>query len=173
MEAVAKEWTLRPDENAILAACDGRRSVLEIARKTRQGEVDALAILYGFSVLGLVVNPHAQLPSGTGLVPAVMSERALAPQTMDEMPGYAELVQQKHADARDANYFHILGVERGATGAEIRTAYEENRRRFDPHRVRRDSPLWRQVDEIQSVVQDAYDLLSNERLRQRYEAALS
>ena len=80
---------------------------------------------------------------------------------------------KKYAAVREAIYFYILGVERGATGSEIRTAYEENRRRFDPHRVRKTSPLWRQVDEIHSVVQDAYVLLSNERLRQRYEAVLS
>ena len=44
----SKEWTLRADENAILGACDGRRSVLEIARKTRQGEVDARNFVWFF-----------------------------------------------------------------------------------------------------------------------------
>ncbi|MEE2788124.1 MAG: response regulator [Myxococcota bacterium] len=171
--STSPDWILRPDEANVLASCDGRLSILEIARKHRHGDVDVLATFYGFSVLGMVTNPHLAASTALRQLPVEHGERALAPQTMDQRPGFADLVREKYTDVREGDYFTVLGLERGATGAEIRTAYEDYRRRFDPHRVRKESHLWYQVDEIQRVVQDAYDLLSNERLRQRYESALS
>ncbi len=89
------------------------------------------------------------------------------------MPGYADLVGGKLADVRSADYFQVLGVPQGATRAEVRAAWEALKRRFDPHRVRRDSPLWHQVVEIAAVVDDAHTMLSDPRLRARYERALS
>lgn len=166
------DLALRADESAVLTSADGRRTVLEISRSARIGEVDALAILYGFSVLGLVEGSagHAMALVGMG---SEISSRALAPQTADKLPGYAEVVQQKYVDVQETDYFRVLGLEYGATGAEVRSAFEDLKRRFDPHRVARDSPLWHQVVEISSVIEDAYTLLSNPRLRAQYESALN
>ena len=62
------DLALRADESAVLTSADGRRTVLEISRRARIGEVDALAILYGFSVLGLVEGSagHAMALVGMG-----------------------------------------------------------------------------------------------------------
>ncbi len=163
---------LRPDESTVHGACDGRRSVVEIARVARVGEVDALAILYGLSILDVVEAPGGRR---AGLLPALDPEavaRAGAPRTADQMPGFADLVQAKLTEVLTGDYFQVLGVEPGATGAEVRAAFEALRRRFDPHRVRRDGPLWHQVSEIAAVVDDAFAILSNPRLRTRYEDAL-
>lgn len=166
------DLALRPDEAAVHGACDGRRSVVEIARAARVGEVDALAILYALAILDLVEAPGGRR---AGLLPALDPEavaRAGAPRTADQMPGFADLVQAKLAEALTGDYFQVLGVEPGATPAEVRAAFEALRRRFDPHRVRRDGPLWHQVVEIAAVVDDAYAMLKDPRLRARYEDAL-
>ncbi|MCA9541545.1 MAG: DnaJ domain-containing protein, partial [Myxococcales bacterium] len=171
-EAPPAGLVLRPDEEAVRKACDGRRSVVEIARAARVGEVDALAILYALSALDLIEAPGGRR---AGLLPALDPEalaRAGAPRTADQMPGFAELVQAKVADVLTADYYQVLGVEPTATEAEMRAAFETLRQRFDPHRVRRDGALWHQVAEIAAVVDDAYGVLSNARLRARYEAAL-
>lgn len=110
-----------------------------------------------------------------GLLPALDPEavaRAGAPRTADQMPGFADLVQTKLAEVLTADYFQVLGVEPGCTIAEVRAAFDALRRRFDPHRVRRDGALWHQVVEIAAVIDDAYSMLSDPRLRARYEAAL-
>ena len=167
------ELALRPDEEAVWKSCDGRRTVIEIARVARVGEVDALAILYGLSALDLVEAPSGRRPA---LLPALAQDtlaRAAAPRTADDLPGFADLVHAKLSDARVADYFQVLGIGRGATDAEVRAAFESIRRRFDPHRVRRDGPLWAPVSEIASIVEDAYQMLSRTRLRARYERALS
>ncbi|MEZ4434405.1 MAG: response regulator [bacterium] len=167
-----EDLAMRPDEAAVRAACDGHRSVLEVARAARVGEVDALAILYGLSILGAVEAPGGRR---AGLLPALDPEavaRAGAPRTADQMPGFADLVQSKITEALGADYFAVLGVEHNASTAELRAAFEALRRRFDPHRVRRDGPLWHQVVEIAAVVDDAWAILSEPRLRARYETAL-
>jgi hypothetical protein len=99
-------------------------------------------------------------------------ERAGAPRTDDQHPGFRELVAQKHAEIHACDYFQVLGVPRAATGAEIRAAWERLRRLFDPHRVRRDGPLWAQVRDIVTVVDDAWAVLGNDRLRAHYASQL-
>ena len=88
------------------------------------------------------------------------------------MPGFSELLANKYSEIHAADYHQILGVPRSATGAEIRSAWERLKRQFDPHRVRRDGPHWQQVREIAAVLDDAFAVLGNERLRARYEAHL-
>ncbi len=165
--------SMRPDEEAVLRICDGRRSVLEIARAAQTTEVDALAILYALTLLDLVEGPRGRVG---GALPPLETEaiaRAGAPRTADQMPGFADLVSAKYGEVLTADYHQVLGVGRGATGAEIHAAWTSLRRRFDPHRVRREGALWHQVSEIAAVVDDAYSILSDARLRQRYERALT
>jgi len=169
---LAAELGLKAEENAVLAGCDGRRSAQEIARAIGLGEIDTLAVMYGLSVVGLVEATPSQ---HTGLAPlnTPVTTRALAPQTADRLPGYAELVHAKHAEAQTMDYFHVLGVPKGATQAEIKMAYDDLRKKFDPHRVSRESPLWKYTQEIASVLDDAYRLLANPRRRSRYESAIT
>jgi ActR/RegA family two-component response regulator len=165
---------LRTDEESVLASCDGVRTALEVARTARVGEVDCLAILYALSVLGFVDPPQGR-PRAGALPPLAESEliRAGAPRTADDLPGFSDLVGSKLTEVQSADYFHVLGVPRTASSAELRAAWETLRRRFDPHRVRRDGPLWHPVMEIAAVVEDAWRMLSDTRLRARYEQALS
>lgn len=165
---------LRADEEAVLLACDGRRTVVEVARAARVGEVDALAILYGLTALGLVETP-ATGGARAGTLPPLADEvlaRAGAPRTADDLPGFGELVAAKLAEVQTADYFMVLGIPRGAAMSEIRAAVETLKRRFDPHRVRREGSLWHPVQEIAAVVDDAWAMLGDPRLRARYEAAL-
>lgn len=163
---------LRSDEEAVLRACDGRRTAAEIARGLRLGEVDVLAVLYGLSTLGILEAP---LAVGTGALPALPGDllaRAGAPRTPDDLPGYADLVARKLADVQTADYYTILEVPRGATGAEVEAAFDGLRRRFDPQRMRADGPLFGAVQEIAAVLEDAHAMLGDATRRGRYEAAL-
>ncbi|MBV70431.1 MAG: hypothetical protein CMH52_03695 [Myxococcales bacterium] len=163
---------LNADEMKILNGCDGRRSVIEIARSMTLTDTDVLAFLYALSVIGFVdapsIGPGQQLAVNESL-----KQRALAPRTADQMPGYSDLVSSMYQTVLSTDYFNVLGIGRGATQAELRVAYEGLTQRFNPHRVGRDSPLWFQVKEISTVLDEAYRLLSNQRLRMRYETAIS
>lgn len=164
---------LRHDEASVLGLIDGRRTALEIARTAQIHEVDALAILFAFGVLQLIDSPVGIRPTqGLPSLDAESLLRAGAPRTDDQMPGFAELLNNKYSEIQAADYHQILGVPRAATGAEIRSAWERLKRQFDPHRVRRDGPHWQHVKEIANVLDDAFAVLGNERLRARYEAHL-
>jgi len=164
---------LRPDEESVWRCCDGHRNAIEVARAASTTEVDALAILYALGILDLVEGPRGRT---AGILPPLEADaiaRAGAPRTADQMPGFGDLVSAKFAEVVTADYFQVLGVPRTATGAEIEAAWTTLKRRFDPHRVRREGAVWHQVTEIAAVVDDAYALLADERLRERYERALS
>lgn len=163
---------LRQDEAAVLRLVDGRRTALEIARTAQLNEVDTIAVLHALSVLGLLDGPSGLRAQGLPPLDAHALERAGAPRTDDQHPGFRELVAQKHAEIHACDYFQVLGVPRAATGAEIRAAWERLRRLFDPHRVRRDGPLWAQVRDIVTVVDDAWAVLGNDRLRAHYASQL-
>jgi hypothetical protein len=164
---------LRPDEEAVWRCCDGHRSALEVSRASGTREVDALAILYALGTLDLIEGPRGRT---AGVLPPLEADaiaRAGAPRTADQMPGFGDLVSAKYAEVVTADYFRVLGVARSATGAELEAAWTTLKRRFDPHRVRREGNMWHQVTEITAVVDDAYALLSDVRLREKYERALS
>lgn len=169
----ADHLPLRADEENVLLACDGQRSAAEIARIAQLDELDTLAILYAFSLIGLIEAPHrfSAQPVGLPALSEAHLRRAQPARTADELPGYAELVGAKLAQVQTADYFHILGIARTAGGAEVQAAAALLKRRFDPHRVRRESPLWPQVREIAQVLDDAERMLRDERLRALYETA--
>ncbi len=164
--------SLRQDEALVASLVDGRRSALEIAHTAQLHEVDTLAILHALGVLRLIDGPSTLRTGGLPPLDPSAMERAGAPRTDDQHPGFAELVAQKHGEVFACDYHQVLGVPRAATGAEVRAAWERLHRLFDPHRVRRDSPLWHQVRDIVTVVDDAWAVLGDERLRARYEAQL-
>lgn len=171
-QALPSGLRLRPDEEAVLRAVDGRRSTTEIAQQLRQGEVDTLAILFALGILDLIQPPRGcpispLPPLGSGAV-----ERAGSPRSAEQMPGYADLVGAKLLEVRNTDYFQLLEISPEASEAEVKAAWRKIKQRFDPHRVRRDGPLWAQVKEICQVVDDAYAILSQDRLRQRYQRAL-
>jgi hypothetical protein len=74
----------------------------------------------------------------------------------------------------DGDYFAVLGVTRDATGYEVRRAYLELRRAFDPSRVLTPEvvDLAEDVRKIAMVIDEAYDILKDAARRERYKRAI-
>ncbi|MGE5786806.1 MAG: hypothetical protein ACM3ZE_19590 [Myxococcales bacterium] len=74
----------------------------------------------------------------------------------------------------EGDYFAFLGVRREATGYEVRHAYLELRREFDPSRLLTASTadLRDDVDLILEVLDEAYEILRDASRRERYRRAL-
>ncbi len=74
----------------------------------------------------------------------------------------------------DGDYFSVLGVGRDATGYELRRAFLELRRAFDPSRIL--SPdvadLADEVRTVTAVLEEAYDILKDPARRERYRRAI-
>jgi hypothetical protein len=83
-------------------------------------------------------------------------------------------VQARRALVDEADYFTLLGIPRSATGYQVRRAFIELRRAFDPSMMLRPATLDLRddVDVILEVLQEAYDVLREPARRERYRRAL-
>jgi hypothetical protein len=74
----------------------------------------------------------------------------------------------------EGDYFAVLGVSRNATGYDIRRAYTNLRREFEPSRVltAATADLGDTVTDIVEVLEEAYEILSDQRRRDRYKKAI-
>jgi DNA-binding NarL/FixJ family response regulator len=151
---------LAPEERAALAALDGHADLSHVARAAGVDLVDLLPLAWGLCVLGLGTarRVEADIEESTALV----GETDLA---IDR-----ERVRARWQLVGEADYFALLGVRRDATGFEIRRAYQAARRDFAadcfPTDLRRE--LARELDEIASVIDEAFRVLRDDRLRLTY-----
>jgi curved DNA-binding protein CbpA len=85
-----------------------------------------------------------------------------------------ERVRARLQLVEDGDYFALLGVPRDATGYELRRAFLELRRAFDPSRVLTTevSDLADDVRKIATVLEEAYDILKDAARRERYRRAI-
>jgi hypothetical protein len=108
---------------------------------------------------------------------------AMAP--ADEADGHAsdasidadavrERVRARSQIVDDGDYFAVLGVARDATGYEVRRAFLELRRAFDPSRMLTPevADLAGDVRKITVVLEEAYEILKDPARRDRYRRAI-
>jgi hypothetical protein len=156
---------LAAEERAALAAFDGQADLAQVARTSSVDIADVLPLAWGLCVLGLAVarRTDADQPDESA---ALVGETDLA---IDR-----ERVRARWQLVTDADYFALLGVRRDATGFEIRRAYQSSRRDFAadcfPTDLRRE--LARELDDIAHVLDEAFRVLRDDRLRQAYLANL-
>ena len=83
-------------------------------------------------------------------------------------------VKARMALVEDGDYFALLGVARGATGYEVKRAYLELRRAFEPARVltAQTADLVNDVKTIVEVLDEAYEILKEPNRRERYRKAI-
>jgi curved DNA-binding protein CbpA len=78
-------------------------------------------------------------------------------------------IAERHRQAREADYFTLLGLSRRCTGYEVRQAYERLARELQPGRF----PILSETDrarleEIRQVAEEAFDVLREDALREAY-----
>jgi len=88
--------------------------------------------------------------------------------------GVRERVRARLQLVEDGDYFALLGVSHEATGYEVRRAFLELRRAFDPSRVLTPevADLADDVKQITMVLEEAYDILKDSARRERYRRAI-
>jgi hypothetical protein len=85
-----------------------------------------------------------------------------------------ERVRARRHLVDEADYFRLLGLSAHASGYDVRRAYAELRRQFEPTRLltARTSDLLEDVQLILDVLDEAYEILREEPRRERYRKAI-
>ena len=156
---------LSADERAALAAMDGSADLAHVARTTGALPVTIYQLAWAMTLLG--VATVRRRGGDDDDAPALVGETDLA---IDR-----ERVCARHRLVAEADYFALLGVRRDATGFEIRRAYEAACRDFDaesfPPELRTELAV--ELAEIGAVLEEAYRVLRDDRLRGEYLAHLA
>jgi hypothetical protein len=162
-EALLAECTLTGAEMEIVERAKGQ-TLEDVVRVNPDSDVAPM--LYALALLGVVeaIHPAERAPAD-GAGPAV--------DTIDAEAVRAR-VRARRALVDDGDYFALLGVGRNATGYEVRRAFLDLRRAFEPQRIL--SPqvadLADDVRTIVAVLEEAYEILRDPVRRERYRRAI-
>ncbi len=147
---------------------DGERTVQQVAEAAQVDHLVALQLAFALIALGVAeVVDH-----GPEAEPKPVRSRSLVGET--DIAIDRQRVLAKHALVHEADYFTLLGVRRDATSFEIRRAYEAARRDYAavgfPPELQRE--LAGELGEINRLIDEAYQVLRDERVRRSYQANL-
>ncbi len=152
---------LAVEERSALTAFDAHADLTTVARSAGVDVADVLPLAWGLCVLGLATarRTDTEVPDESS---ALVGETDLA---IDR-----ERVRARWELVAEADYFALLGVRRDATAFEIRRAYQSARRDFAadcfPNDLRRE--LAQELDDIAHVLDEAFRVLRDDRLRLTY-----
>lgn len=151
---------LLPGEEAWLPRFDGRASIAELLADPGADEAELLTVVYALHVLELLDLHGEPLPT-----PRVVDD----PVAVDR-----RRIEERLALAREADYFALLGLERTATRAEVRTAWVDLTRTFGDARL---EPATRtamavELAELRAAITEAREVLEHDMLRNAYLAQL-
>jgi CheY-like chemotaxis protein len=150
------ELGLTARERRMAELVDGLRNIEELLFETGVEPLAGLKVLFALLLAGAVEIS----------VPGISTDHtAEASQRID-----MGRVGEKYEQVRSANYFEILGVSERATAYEIQQAYDRLAREFQPARFGElnRTEVAERLEEIQRVLAEARDVLSDDRLRQDY-----
>lgn len=163
--ALLTECALSPEE----AAWVGRAKAATLGEVAGAGAPrDLLAVVYALVQLGVLeaLSPAQTPPEKKPDSPRVYD-------ALDEQALRAR-IQARKALVEEGDYFALLGVTKGATSYDVQRAYGDLRREFEPSRILTASTagLREDVDLILEVLDEAYEILSDQLRRERYRRAL-
>jgi hypothetical protein len=129
---------------------------------------DFLTIVYALTELGVLQIAKAIFEDGETTTSKVELQDPL-----EEAAVRTRILGKKQV-VDEGDYFAVLGVDPFATPYEIRRAFLEMRRSFDPSRILTPNlaSLAEDVRHIISVAEEAYEILRDDARRERYRRAI-
>jgi hypothetical protein len=171
------ECNLSPQELELLHRARGG-TIADLLARASDGEI--LAVIHALSLLG-VIEPV--LAPDFGRRESRARNDSAGPDSRDRAEPEVAALDEEAIRARvrarlelveEGDYFSVLGVTRDATGYEVKRAFIELRRTFEPARILtpRLLDLADDVRKIVVVIEEAYEILRDGARRERYRRAI-
>jgi CheY-like chemotaxis protein/curved DNA-binding protein CbpA len=166
-----QEIHVEAEEEALLRGLDGTQQLGNFADEKER----ARRTIYGLLAAGLLElresgRPHATRAGAKTAGARAQSRRSGTPDGND--PRLGEL-KELERQLRAQNFFEILGVDAMANGDALRTAYERLSQKLHPDRFHSAGEAVRDLAaEVYKMVTEAYESLSDPKLRQEYSLEL-
>lgn len=159
--ALLGECALAPEDADAVRLAAGRT----VADAMQGREPELANLLYALAALGVL---EARAPERSRQAAARAADDPLDEEALPQR------VRARMALVEDGDYFALLGVPRSATSYEIRRAYVELRRSFEPGRVltAATADLADDCRLILEVLDEAYEILREPNRRDRYRRAI-
>jgi hypothetical protein len=184
--------------NGLLAECNLPPQDIELLHRARGGTIadllaratdgEIVAVIHALALLGVVEVVAAPDFGRSGREAREAREGREGREGRDARGGAAADAEVAALDedairgrvrarlelVEEGDYFAVLGVTRDATGYEIRRAFIELRRAFEPSRILtpRLLDLTDDVRKIIVVIEEAYEILRDNARRERYRRAI-
>ncbi len=159
---------LTPAEGFVLSRVDGATSSWEIAQLSPLGEEETLRCVYALLAAGILETKSAPKPSAAS---PSMKPAEFSPETLR----LVEQMREKQSRLQDSTLYEILEVAPSAVPEAIKAAYFRLAKQLHPdHRaglkLEDDGGV---LDDLYLRVKGAYEILSSETERRRYDFGLS
>jgi hypothetical protein len=160
------ECALPAEEADLVRTLDGE-TVGDVLARSKS--LDFSAALLALVELGILETAGVSAEGRRAPAMAAKSE----PDRLDH-EALRSRIAARRALVEEGDYFALLGVSRGATSYDVRRAYTELLEELDPARILTPATadLRDDVDAILSVIDEAYEILSDDLRRERYRRAL-
>ncbi|MCA9633393.1 MAG: DnaJ domain-containing protein, partial [Myxococcales bacterium] len=159
----------------LLSECALDESEVQLVNRAQSNSVREVLDSAASDHFAPVLYALLQLGVLESLAPARHSEQPSSPE-VDRLDDEAmrERVVARRRLVDEADYFTLLGLTRDATAYDIRRAYLELRREFEPNHLltARIADLADDVQLIVEVLDEAYDVLRDDVRRERYRRAI-
>ncbi len=164
------ECALAGQDLELLARCRGG-TIADLLARAPDPEI--VSVVHALALLGVldVIPPVA--PSRSRSEAVISSSQDVEVAALDEEAIRAR-IRARLELVDEGDYFSVLGVSRDATSYEVRRAFIELRRAFEPARILtpRLVDLAPDVRKIVVVLEEAYEILRDGARRERYRRAI-
>lgn len=159
-KSLLSECALSGDDDARIRGGTGK-TIGELCQGQEPDFASVARALVELEVLSVIAPPRRSQVAPRG------------PDPIDE-DAIRQRVRAKMVLVQEGDYFSLLGVGRDATSYEIKRAFLELRRTFDPHRLLTagTADLHADVVLILEVIEEAFEILRDDRRRDRYRRAI-
>ena len=169
---------LQPAEGFLLSRLERPTPLNELVAVSGLSENDTLVIVYSLVLAGLLQREHPKnaLSSQAAKVEPEPEKPAptVAPVEQPQTTNESDDIESFLANISNAQtHYDVLGVDKEASPAQMKTKYYELARRYHPDRFRKtESTLLTRIESAFARITQAYDTLRDDRLRANYDAKL-